>query len=907
MRYKSLELTNYIGIANGLGLYTIYIDFTRCKHRVVVLIGDNGAGKSTIFKSLTVLPNNSDMFIPGMNAIKTVEVIDETTGAEYKIRYEHTAKKDKGYTTKGFVYKTLDGITVNMNEQGNITSCKDILYSELNMDANFLSLSQLSADDKGLASKSPAERKKFASSIIETMEVYNNIHKTVSKRSSIFKSMINATSSKIDRLGDETLLSSSLVSLENRIHVMEDKKNAELESLGSQKAVITQLDPTGSIRDSYTSINDTISELSTSRSSTDSQISTIQFSLGIREITPEIYNQVKETRIKFQSEISRMESEITRLISEREVESEQLESKISRLNALRSETNYITMKKLLSEYEEKIETYESFFNEMGLRDFCLTKDEYVIGLNTLKDIKDTVDIFKDTVDYDVMQIALSQFVPTMSYPDKDTLEDEIYGLDAYLTDCKEKIVYYNGQLQVAQKLSMRPNECVIDTCDFIKDAVLAAAEEPHANLTMLEEEVRGTEVLLSTKQLELEKVKNIIVCINYFKVLFRSIEAYSSILKKLPNGDIFSDKDKFVSKLLSGSTFDEINNIYPYITQASIVDDYNNISKAISSLRTDVQIYESKNELIDEIQSDINILNSKVSQLSDKILSSNDMLFKLKQQLDQYASKEVSIKTLLDLYVVRDKLNLDISENQRNLKMIETSINSIQLAMTQIDIISNRIQQMNVELVGLEKDRSELQHSLRLLSEYREELEMYKASYEKIETIKFFSSYNTGIQTVFMELYMHKVNEIANKLMSCVMGGRFHLKRWIINEDEFKIPCLGDGGYLNDDISSLSGGELAIVSMIISFSLLYQASQKCNVLKLDEVDGTLDSSNRRQFIIVLEQLMDILHASQTIMISHNDELNLDNADIILLRESDANKYNEVVSVGNVIFNYRDAV
>lgn len=906
MRYKSIELTNYIGIANGLGRYHLYIDFTRCKHRVVVLIGENGSGKTTIFKALTVLPNNSDMFIPGMDAIKIVEVIDETTGAEYKIRYEHTAKKDKGYTTKGFIYKTVNGITTNMNEQGNITSCKDILYSELNMDANFLSLSQLSADDKGLASKSPAERKKFASSIIETMEVYNNIHKTVSKRSSIFKSMINATSSKIDRLGDEALLSSSLISLKNRISTMEDKKNAELETLGSQKSVIYQLDPTGSIRDSYTSISTNISELSASRSSIESQITSLHNSIGVKEVTPDIFNQIREERIKLQSEISRMESEITRLISERETESSQLELKIARLNALQSETNYLTMKKLLVEYEEKVETYESFFREMGLRDFCLTKDEYTIGLNTLKDIKDTVDVFKDSVDYSIMQIALSEYIPTASYPDKATLEDEINGLEEYISECKEKIMYYNGQLQVSKKLSMRPTECDIDHCEFIKDAVLAIAENPQDNIEFLEAELSGTEVILTAKQSELERVKNIIVCINYFKVLFRNIEAYSSILKKLPNGDIFSDKDVFVTKLLAGSTFEEINDIYPYITQASIVEDYNHISKAISSLRTDVKIYESKNELITEIQSDISSLNKKVDLLSNKILGSNDILYKLRQTLDQYSHKEISMKTLLDLYVMRDKLNLDITENQKNLKMIESSINSIQLSLAQIEVINDRIQSMNIELSNLERDRSELEHSLRLLSEYREELEMYRASYEKIETIKFFSSYNTGIQTVYMELYMHKVNEIANKLMSCVLGGRFHLKRWIINEDEFKIPCLGDGGYLNDDISSLSGGELAIVSMIISFSLLYQASQKFNILKLDEVDGTLDSGNRRQFIIVLEQLMDILHASQTIMISHNDELSLDNADIILLRENDANKYNEVVSVGNIIFNHRES-
>lgn len=907
MRYKSLELINYIGIANGLGLNRIFIDFTKCKNKIIVLIGDNGAGKSTVFKSLTVLPNSSDMFIPELNASKIVEIIDDETGATYKIRYEHTINKSGGYSTKGYIHKTVGDTTINMNEQGNITACKDIIYSELNLDANFMALSQLSSDDKGLASKTPAERKKFASSIINTMEVYNNIHKTISKRSSVFKSMINATTSKIDRLGDETLLASSLTSLTNRISTMSEKRTIEVENLGSQKAVVLQLDPTGSIRDSYHTINGTISTMATERSVLESKITTMHANLNVSVVTKDTYDSIREKRVLIQSEISQIESEITRLLTERETESNQLQSKVARLNSLQSETNYITMTKMLKDYESKLSEYESFFKEMGLKDFNLTKDEYIIGLNTLKDIKSTVDVFREAIDYDTMQIALSQFIPNSLYPDKETLADTISGLEEYIYQCKERLIYFNGQLQISSKLSLRPNDCMIDSCNFIKDAVIAASEEPEKNIDLLETEIASTERILIDKYKELEYANNIVECINYFKILFRNIESYSSILKKLPNGDIFSNKDIFVSKLLSGSTFDEIHNIYQYITQASIIDDYNRISKAIISLRSDVQIYESKNDLIIEIQSDINTLNIRVDNLSNHIIKNNDILFNLKQKLDEYASKELSIKTLLDVYVCRDKVCADMLEAQKNLKLIETSINAIQSSITQIDIISARVRQMDIDIASLEKDKSDIEHAIRLLAEYKEELGMYSAKYDKIETIKFFSSYNTGVQTIFMELYMNKVNKIANQLMSYVLDGRFSLKKWVITEDEFRIPCLGNGGYLNDDISSLSDGETAIVSMIISFSLLYQASSKYNILKLDEIDGPLDSSNRRQFIIVLEQLMEILHAQQTIMISHNDELNLDNADIILLRLSDANKYIDIKNAGNIIYDYREEV
>lgn len=906
MHYKSLELTNYIGIANGLGTHKIFIDFTKCKNRIIVILGDNGSGKSTIFKSLQLLPDNSDMFIPDTNAIKVIEIVDDDTNNTYKIRYEHYAKKDKGYTTKGYIYKIMpDGTMLNMNEQGTITMCKDIIYSELNLDANFMALSQLSENDKGLASKTPAERKKIASSIIQSIEVYNAIHKTISKRASIFKSMINATASKIQHIGDENLLKTSLTSISNRLNMMVQKKEEEIEALGSHKSNINRLDPTGSIQESYKVINNLISELLNQKSIMDKKITMILKESNLSQVTSDLHMKIQEHILSLESKINSIETNINKAITDRESESNDLQNKISKMNSLKSETNYLELKSLYNEYSTKINEYEGFFKEIGLRDYNLTKDEYIIGLNSLKDIKETVDVFKEAIDYNTMQITLSKYIPTNSYPDKDTLLDAISGLELYVTECKEKLIYFNAQLGITKNLLLRPSGCNIDSCDFIKDAIEATKEEPEKNIEFLESEITSTEIIIADKYKELEMTESIIKCINYFKVLFRNIDSYSSILNKLPNGDIFSNKDIFISKLVSGSTFEEINNIYPYITKASIMEDYNNISKAIIEVRNDLKIYESKNTLIVEIQKDIDSLSRKVNTLTEYLNDSEKTRYQLKTELDVYTHKAHDIKMALELITSITSIDSDILEQQNNLKTIENAISSIQSSLMQIDVINKRLRSIQVDISKLETEKSDIEHSLRLLSEYKAEIEMYSDKYEKINTIKYYSSYNTGIQTIFMELYMHKVNQIANQLLSSVLGGKFHFKKWIINETEFRIPCLGDGGYLNDDISSLSGGESAIISVIISFSLLYQASSKYNIPKLDEIDATLDTVNRRQFPIMLESLMDIINAKQSIIISHNNEYDLYNSDIILLRMSDVNKYNDIVSSGNVIFDYKN--
>ena len=156
----------------------------------------------------------------------------------------------------------------------------------------------------------------------------------------------------------------------------------------------------------------------------------------------------------------------------------------------------------------------------------------------------------------------------------------------------------------------------------------------------------------------------------------------------------------------------------------------------------------------------------------------------------------------------------------------------------------------------------------------------------------------TGIQLTFMEMYMGKVIQVANNLLSMFFNGQFTIMPFVINENEFRIPCAGEG-ILNDDISSMSSAQIAMISMILSFSFLYSSSSKYNILKLDEIDGPLDANNRIMFIDVLNNVMNMMGTEQCIMISHNTELQVDDADIILLKSSENNDYMH----GNVIWKY----
>ena len=109
MLLRRLKLVNYGGIYNGMGLYEINIDFTKCKNRIILIKGDNGSGKSTIESALKPLPDDNMSFIMGKDALKEIEYFDEINNCVYSIKFIHECK---GFsrTSKGYFYKILSSV-----------------------------------------------------------------------------------------------------------------------------------------------------------------------------------------------------------------------------------------------------------------------------------------------------------------------------------------------------------------------------------------------------------------------------------------------------------------------------------------------------------------------------------------------------------------------------------------------------------------------------------------------------------------------------------------------------------------------------------------------------------------------------------------------------------------------------
>ena len=378
MKLRYLELGNYIGIYNGLGLNKIAIDFTKCKNNLTVIKGDNGCGKSTLYRSLSPLPDSNEMFIPNANAYKIIEYYDN--GIIYRIQYKHNVK-DNGdrETTKGYIKKIIGNQEIELNPNGNISACKDLLFTEFKLDANFVSLTQLSSEDRGLADKKPADRKRFMNSIINVLDVYNNINKTLVKRSSTFKSMINSLTNKIGSLGDEQALKLTLNSLNNRINALQMERDASIEQLATNKNNILHIDPDGQIQKTYDEIIKSLEDIKANYNILNSSVETNLKLLNLDSIEQvnSYYNQKIKEKAELELAIQLGQSKANSLLSQREEETKTLQTKSTKLSSLTNEDNYVDLKKAISKLKSNITEYENIFNTIGDVNTLIDGGEYL--------------------------------------------------------------------------------------------------------------------------------------------------------------------------------------------------------------------------------------------------------------------------------------------------------------------------------------------------------------------------------------------------------------------------------------------------------------------------------------------------------------------------------------------------
>jgi DNA repair exonuclease SbcCD ATPase subunit len=402
--------------------------------------------------------------------------------------------------------------------------------------------------------------------------------------------------------------------------------------------------------------------------------------------------------------------------------------------------------------------------------------------------------------------------------------------------------------------------------------------------------------MIDNNSKQISHIEEVQETVKYLSIVKRDIDRNRNILLKLPNGDKFTNINFFVEDLMHGSLYNRmIDDIYKTITYANIFDSYRQTKELMVTLEADLSIYESKNNIIDELINDIQDLRTKLDHTAKTLDDKHNEKQMLKLGLDTSNEKLNEFEALITVLSNYNELKDSKKEVEKELSRIKIDSDKIKVCIESINTISARLIAIDNEIKPLNNQRNELAYSLKMLKSYREELEQHQTNYNTLEVVKKHSTPKTGIQLIFMEIYMGKIISMANELLANFFDGRLSLCKHIINDEEFRIPCYdSESGITNDDISGCSGSEKCMIGMLISYSFLFQSATNYNILRLDEIDGALDSANRLTFINTLNKLMDMLMVQQCIMISHSSEADISGSDVILLSQPGQT----VTSIGN---------
>lgn len=891
MRWMYFKMTGYIGVEDGLGLRELEIPFNKCKNNVCLIVGKNGSGKSTIENALSPLPDASTCYTPGVSASKE-GILQLPDGIQYHFIINAPVDNNGNRKqSKAFIQKNGE----ELNPNGNITSYKEIVESEFDMDPNFISLTQLSSTDRGLADKKPAERKKFVTPIIDCLGTYNAINKILVKKSSIFKSHINSIASKINSVGDLETSRMNLQALESRIASLDGYIHDTQTEIARCESEISMKDNDGRIQDTYTEIANSVDAINADLDRLDRSLG--GYSGNIDSDISELSSKINSTQMLLDG----YSIKNTNLVAESEELSRSIQLKQQRLSTMQSDIDSDNLIAELEKYSHIVSVQESILKECGLYGVEISKEEYIMIFSKMKQYRDAA--------FNIMDCDNNHLVSAINFHAENLdiheyihqHEIERMEWESERNELKEQHNKYEGMMESLSILEKRPDDCSIDTCPFISRALSDASQNPKDNIDRLDKEIVELELAIDASINNLESlidIENIYMSID---AILHDAQNNSSILVKFHESYIFLDKNEFLNRLKNHNSFNEVEDCDKYIQLSDSIDGYNYNKSVLNDLLAQKKIYDSKSEMIEELHTDIQELSDKLSGAEQSIIDNNESMRLSSELLRKYQNDMVKLQSISDI-LSTIKLKTDEKQELKSKYLsIKQNIADIKVYIDRSNRLRNELENARMEIEPLKNERDQLKFSIMRAEEYTVELEEYQSKYNTVEVLKKYSSPSSGIQTLYMDMYMNKTISLANDLLKLLFGGYLELLPYVINEDEFRMPVKHGNGLISDDISSCSTAQICMISMVTTIALSLQSSGIFNIFRFDEIDGGLDTENRLHFMDIVKRISNELGIEQFIMISHSIEANTNGVDLIMLPLPGNHDYD--YSNSNVIYDY----
>lgn len=900
MRILRVRLHGYKGIYSGMnGLKTLNIDLSNNVNKIIMIKGDNGSGKSTLFNALHMYPDSLSGLMDE-NCYK--ELLYREGNSLYHIRIEYPYHNGKRQTTKAYISKSdinSPGSKTELNQNGNVTSYCNKIEELFKIDKDFMSLSHLGVEDRGLVDKTPSERKKFISNIISDLDIYKDIYKIANVKLSGQGDRIRTLSQTLDKLSGGKPL----------IEVQQEVEKGYNELTSQKVDILSKLDNINKRIESSPIDNiDVIEETNKKLDNEQVELTNKQYKLNkIRKSINMLFvpsdDHINEAIRITESELSKLDRELDKLdklLYKKTVDFDAIRKEMSdiseRLSILKDSDESSEYISIIDNLNDKLSTIQTEIDKLGVIDYrSFSTDMYLVAMNALDECQTVFNTIQSMSDYATLQKAVNLF----NNNDIIDIVDLTNKLETCASQYDEIMKTLAADMDIRDSLDTlknRPKECKIDSCKFISEYVKVDRVELDARIDKNTKLSKDLSEKIDKYDKDIDEASDINQIIANLHKFVKIIKANGRLLSKLKiKSDLYHEK-KFITALLSGYVFNEYDQLSKHISKSNLIDENNDLISKIEVNKDKLKLFEDSRREIINLENRLGILKAE----HDKI---NIIISKIKSSVTDYKkTRELNHVLLNTLNEYRDNM-YELYDIQHEVNILQAELDKLISSNKELhDLVENR-KTLKVDLIKVEEDlkakdieRQEVFHKIKTYESYNQQLDELKGKYNKIDIIKKSSSVSTGIPVIYMSAYMSRILSKANMLLKYLFNGEFTLDNFIINDKEFSIPCIGSN-LRHDDISTMSTSQKCMMSLVVSFAILSEVSPVYNIIKLDEIDGGLDNINRGLFVNTLYKLIDLLNAEQVFIISHNNEMNIDECDTIILRTQ------QMYDAKNVLYNF----
>lgn len=890
MKIVFMRLKNFIGISEGMGRKEFTLDLSADNiPEIILLVGGNGKGKTTILSHLQPFASNNDgrefTVFENENGEKEIHIIDGEV--KYIITHFYNKKKEGGtHTVKSFIKQIKpDGTEVDLNESGGVRSFAEVLKSYLGIDSDYFRVGRIGSNVTNFIQLNSSDRKRLISRFLPDIDGYLAINKDVTSYLGILRGQIKFVSNELEKIGD--------------ISILNDKARLAIQTITTKE-------------EHYSSI---LQEISVLQHRLKEAVSILGINYEVGSPLPDLTNPytsvvtdliMKQNAIekaieeKIQNPENRSYEKIRELIEEYRIKCEksgeanvsarmgysEISSKISSLvSEIKSKSDFIKNKsdvdKRIKTVTQQIESVsESFAQSQEYLDVVADRRivELVQRVN-LNELYSKADIFNNSRD------KFSKFKPdtfVMLYgsttPNEivETMRTAIKAMEGNRVKYQADINKYTSEMMFAKHLNQiktANNGCGCSDPNCPYEGILTVA--PVDNTAINELKVKIAEI-----DLEIQNCNEVInVARNEYaplldlsvfmaKELEYMINTFDLTVYNPELSDFMSlsdsDKYKYVARVRPEISYKDV-----YSTAAA----YNFIEAnrgRVEELRATVDDLQSSKAVVESITIQIQELEQTKLALENEKVAHSEALAKAERILNNNKNALMLLEDVSNKFIQLKEISSQITQQSELLEQYDQNVGNANECLEALQRMLPEADSVKEMITVLKREHEAATINIARYKEFTEKKASIEEDYAICNDVKYASDVVTGVPLYLTQGYLEEIRNIANPLLDAAYHGGFRLEPFVVTDKDFMIPIRKRSQFVCNDICEASQGEVAFTKTALSLAIFKRAMSRYNIPSLDEVDSELDGANRSMFIRVLQDQVRELNLEQVFVISHNN-------------------------------------